>query len=109
MRAILVFVVVTIATGVIVARYADQLIVNPELRPSSSEAMTATSAGRNLATMPASNSMPNPTSITSPPSSATAPPKPQLPQVVTLTRSVTLRDDGKGHFRTNARVDGLRV
>jgi aspartyl protease family protein len=111
MRVLLVFVVIIVAFGVAVARYADKVIVNPdpkaESRPSSSEAMTATSAGRNLASMPSSNSMPNPTSITTPPPSAPA--KPPLPQVVTLTRSVTLRDDGKGHFRTNARVDGLRI
>jgi len=114
MRSLLLFAAVILAVGAFVASYADKTIVNSNhkpISPSSSEAMTATSAGRNLASMPSSNSLPNPSSISSPssPSATQSAAKPALPQVVTLTRSVTLRDDGTGHFRASARIDGLRV
>jgi aspartyl protease family protein len=110
MRILLLFVSVVVFVAVLTAHLADRALnhVITQPRPAGSETMTAESHGRNLASMPASNSYPNPSSIVTQPV-ARNPPKPPLPQVVTLTRTVTLRDDGNGHFRAAARIDGVRV
>src|SRR5262249_33985204 len=108
MRQLILFAAVLVGIGAFVARYADKAIVNPEHQPvisANSETMNTAPSGRNLASMPNSNSYPS--SIPSPSQRPVvtqqprpqAQPQQQLPQVVTLTRSVTLRDDGTGHFR----------
>ena len=93
MRHILLVVGLTIAVGVVVARYADKIVGKRD----HSDALTAA-----------------PTALTPPPElqpSSTSPStsKPTLPTVITLSRSVTLNGDGRGHFKVEARVDGRRI
>jgi len=87
MRSILLFAALTLAIGVVVARYADKIVG----APNNPDALPASSA----------------TATPSPPSSS--PSRPPLPTIINMSRSVTLRGDGLGHFKAEARVDGRRV
>jgi aspartyl protease family protein len=103
MRSILWIVSLIISFGVVVAYYADKTLGTQRANSTtadSAETMTSSwSETRRVVTAP----KPPPVQSAS---------KPQLPQVVTLPpsgRTVTLRDDGTGHFRTEGRVEGRKV
>lgn len=105
MRSIIVACTLFIAVSVFIAHYADELLVNPRGR-SDADAMTTTrSDSMKIVTAPRPDTAPsaNPRSRS----------QSQMPQVITTlstsTRSVTIRDDGSGHFKTEARVVGQRV
>src|SRR4029077_9313157 len=114
MRSILWTVTLFVVVGAFVAHFADKAIVNPPGKSINTETVsrtTSSEATRIASTPPAqySNSQ-------APTSNSQAPTKPPLPQVIILSpssssssssgsgRTVTLRDDGSGHFRTEARV-----
>jgi aspartyl protease family protein len=98
-------VILFVAIGVVVAYYADQRLSKQTAQTNGAPA-AATAAPQDQ-TRPA-RSLPS-----APPHAASAPTaNPPLPQVITLPprgRTVTLRDDGSGHFRTEGRIDGRRV
>lgn len=92
------FVVAFVAIGVVVAYYADRMLNAPV---ANRNATNTGVAAPGVATPPAS-----------PQRAAQETAKPPLPQVITLSprsRTVTLREDGTGHFRTEGRIDGRRV
>lgn len=97
MGSLRIFVVAFVAIGVVIAYFADRMLNAPV---ASTNAANTTVAAPRAATSPV---LPQRTT----PETA----KPSLPQVKTLprSRSVTLRDDGTGHFRTEGRIDGRRV
>jgi aspartyl protease family protein len=102
MRSIIWIVSLTVALGVLVARYADRVHYAPTGKLDNAEAMTTRSSSVTMLTTPPSEL----------PSNSAVPTKPALPEIIRMSpssRSVTLRDDGSGHFRTDARVDGRRV
>ncbi len=103
MRSLVLFVALIVALGVIVARYADKAVNAPNGKSTSSDAMITA---------------PSPvTRVTAPPppppsSSSQASSKPALPEIIRMSpssRTVTLRGDGDGHFRVDARVDARRL
>jgi aspartyl protease family protein len=106
MRSLLWIVAVIVAMGVLVAYYADRTIGVP----------AGIAVGNSTSSEAATTSRAEPKRVATrqpPPAAASqAPSKPALPQVITLSspgRTVTLRDDGNGHFRTEGRVDGRKV
>jgi aspartyl protease family protein len=104
MRNLVLLVAMTVAIGVMVAHYADKAVNAPNSKSTYSDAITTSPSSVTSVIAPPPQPPPS--------SSSQAPSKPALPQVITLSpsrRSVTLRDDGSGHFRTDARVDGRRV
>ena len=104
MRSILWVVSLFVVAGAFVAHYADKAIVNPNVKSTDTEmAPRAPLSPETMRVM-----------TVPPPPKTQAPAKPSLPEVITLSRStsgrtVTLRDDGSGHFRTEARVDGRKI
>jgi aspartyl protease family protein len=101
-------VAVFVAVGVVVAYYADKML-SAQSEKSTNTASTEAAALREPMRVVAA---PRPQRPAPPPAAARPPAKPTLPQVVTLSspaRTVTLRDDGSGHFRAEGRVDGRRV
>ena len=108
MRSIIWIVSLTVALGVLVARYADKVINAPAGNSLHSDAATTRSSSVAAVTVPSPTPQPVPQARPDPP----APAKPQLPQVITLgssMRSVTLRSDNRGQFRVEARVDARRL
>lgn len=102
MRSIIWVVSITIAVGVLVARYADKIINATAGNSVYTDATTTRSSS--VATVTAPRQAPR--------SQPSGQDKPSLPQVVTLgssMRSVTLRSDSHGQFRVGARVDTLRM
>jgi aspartyl protease family protein len=108
MRLIILFCTLLIALGVFVARYADQFIVNPDSKSIYSDAWkTATRSSSSSVTIV---NAPPPEPPRSSASEATT--KPAMPQVIRMSpsgRSVILNDDGRGRFKVEGRVDGLRI
>jgi aspartyl protease family protein len=110
MRSILWFVTIFMAVGAFVAHYADKVIVNPNPKSVNAEAASrvasSSEATRIVTVLPPERS---------PSASPQVPSKPSLPQVIVLSpssssgRTVTLREDGRGHYQTEARVDGVKV
>jgi aspartyl protease family protein len=101
-------VVVFFAAGAIGAHYADKLLDTRGAKSTNAANTAAPSAQRQPA-RPVTALQPPP-APSSP--SAQEPARPPLPQVIALpprNRTVTLRDDGSGHFRTEGRIDGRRV
>jgi aspartyl protease family protein len=119
MRSILWIVTLFVVIGAFVAHFADKTIVNPPGKSINTEAMSRTSSSE--ATRIASSPLAQYSNSQAPTSNSQVPAKPALPQVIILSpssssssssgsgRTVTLRDDGSGHFRTEARVDGRRI
>jgi len=98
-----IFVALIVAVGVYIARYADKAMkpesrtdnaaVTADARPSSVRSIAAPQAP---AAASQNESAPN-----------------KLPEVIRMSpasgRSITLRQDKNGHYRTEARVDGMKV
>jgi aspartyl protease family protein len=107
MRSIVWIVTFIISIGVVVAHYADKALVDLSARSTNGSTMTSASSSSEATRATAVPSMPAPAQRTQ------AASKPPLPEVITLaptgSRMVTLHDDGRGHFRTEARVEGRRV
>ena len=107
MRSIIWIVSLTVALGVLVARYADKVVNAPARNSDSSEATMTRSSSMTAITVPQPSPEPPPSPRTQ------APSKPALPEIIRMSpssgRSVTLRDDSRGHYRTEARVDGMKI
>ncbi len=105
MGSLRVLVVAFVAIGVVVAYYADRMLGAQKAKTTNAEASTSQRGPGVTAPQPAAPPA-------SPQALAQAPAKPPLPQVISLpsrARTVTLREDGGGHFRTEGRIDGRRV
>ncbi|HWP25232.1 MAG TPA: TIGR02281 family clan AA aspartic protease [Xanthobacteraceae bacterium] len=105
MSLLRILVVAFVAVGVVVAYYADRTLTVRHAKTTNAEVSTSERGPGVTVSQPAA--LP-----ASPQSVAPPPAKPHLPQVITLSprsRTVTLRDDGSGHFRAEGRIDGRRV
>jgi aspartyl protease family protein len=107
MRSIIWIVALTVALGVLVARYADKALNAPTGKSDSSEAITTRSSSVTTVTVP--SSAPESSSASG------APTRPALPEIIRMSpsssssRTVTLRGDRDGQFRVDARVDTRRL
>lgn len=103
MRHLIFFCALLVGLGVVVARYADNFLPAPAVKSES----TDSTATRSSSIVPVT--VPPP----APPANSQAPSKQALPEIVRMSpssgRSITLRDDGRGHYQTEARVDGVKI
>lgn len=99
MRINFILVALIVAVGVYVARYADKTI-KADSRAADNTVVTAASSStvRTVA-------IPTATA----PEESTANKLPEIIRMAPSARSITLRQDNSGHYRTDARVDGVKV
>ena len=113
MRSILLFVILTIACGVFVARYADHRIKS-DAHPNAHEVTTPGSTSFRTVEAPRrqarSASSYNDSARNDSTQNESSPTKlPEIVRMPTSARSITLVQDRSGHYRTEARVDGTKV
>src|SRR5262245_18863019 len=105
MRSVIIFCTTLVAVGVLIARYADQTIVNPKTNVSGVATTKSPSPPMRVVTVP-------PPVESAAPAVPAAPSKPALPEIIRMSpsapRAVLLQSDDHGQFKVAARVDGRR-
>jgi aspartyl protease family protein len=98
MRTNFILVTLIVAIGVYVARYADKSINANNPSDNTAAAATSSSSVRTVAPPPVAAQ-----------GDSAANKLPEIIRMAPSARSITLRQDNSGHYRTDARVDGVKV